>query len=312
MSVILFVLFIGEKAGLFPCFTCKLPCLTCKFNPGSKIDGIPENFGNKKKNSTVGGQKNIESEPENLLAESVVNSTVASTAASSSVTDDKSSVLGDSSFHNFAGTILIFSSVRCPACDKLKKDIADEALDKKLTNVNFRILDTDHLSEEDRKLAQDNHVHSLPTVLFLDATNKVLANQTVVGADYSKVKDHAEDLNNSQTNSATTSAESKDVAPQVPEMVIFSASWCPACQQLKKQLSDSKLQNQLTNIKFRILDVDELNEADEKLSQENSIESLPTILFFGTDGKLLADKTVIGDDWDAVKRNAEGLNNISL
>lgn len=74
------------------------------------------------------------------------------------------------------------------------------------------------------------------------------------------------------------------LCPSVPtlgdDLVVFSASWCPPCVNLKKMLKEQP--KQLENFSIRVLDIDEHPDA----AKTHSVTRLPTVIRFHANGKL--------------------------
>lgn len=79
-----------------------------------------------------------------------------------------------------------------------------------------------------------------------------------------------------------------------PIMLDFTADWCAACKQLERQtFSDPAVQEKLAGFVIAKIDVTELNDANTAIQRKYRVLSLPTVLFVGTDGEVVADQTLL-------------------
>jgi thioredoxin-related protein len=88
---------------------------------------------------------------------------------------------------------------------------------------------------------------------------------------------------------AVTSAAKKSGKPMV---VVFSASWCPPCQAMKKEVYPSKEVAEFHDkFEWAYLDVDQSD--NEKASKDFGVNGIPHVVFLDKDGKEV-DKQVGG------------------
>ena len=74
-----------------------------------------------------------------------------------------------------------------------------------------------------------------------------------------------------------------------PVIVVFSASWCPPCQQMKKNVYPSKTVAPFHDqFVWAYLDVDQ--EKNKGFMQKLGVQGIPHISFISADGKLIDSK----------------------
>jgi thioredoxin-like negative regulator of GroEL len=74
-----------------------------------------------------------------------------------------------------------------------------------------------------------------------------------------------------------------------PVVVIFSATWCPSCVNMKEIISTAA--SKLSKISFIMIDVDEFS----ALATEQGVQSIPAYLFFDK-GKIVSRTTGFMDE----------------
>ena len=82
-----------------------------------------------------------------------------------------------------------------------------------------------------------------------------------------------------------------------PMLMLFTADWCPPCQQLKADVwtdedAAKRLQEQFTLVK---IDLTEQGGESGEVAATYNVRSIPTIIVFGTDGKQVAKRSGGGD-----------------
>lgn len=75
-------------------------------------------------------------------------------------------------------------------------------------------------------------------------------------------------------------------------LLIFSASWCGPCKQLKQKLcdSDDEFVSKLTNLKYLIIDISE--EENESLSNIYKVKNIPHQVFIKLEQDEIGDYNV--------------------
>ena len=80
-----------------------------------------------------------------------------------------------------------------------------------------------------------------------------------------------------------------------PLILDFSADWCQACKELERYTySDPRVQDEATRFKLYLFDATQESELLTSLRKQYDILGLPTLLFFGHDGKLRSSLTLTG------------------
>lgn len=86
------------------------------------------------------------------------------------------------------------------------------------------------------------------------------------------------------------------VTKKRPMMIVFSARWCPPCQELEnKLLTDPDVENALKDLV--VLHIDSTIETSEvkRVLDKYNVVGWPTILFVSFDGTVYGDLTIVGD-----------------
>ena len=88
----------------------------------------------------------------------------------------------------------------------------------------------------------------------------------------------------------------ESVVNKKPIMVVFSASWCPPCVELKKNVLSSKEMEEISK-SFVMVYIDASVDSEETSSVVNKYNVIgwPTILFVSPSGKVHDDLTIVGD-----------------
>ena len=84
--------------------------------------------------------------------------------------------------------------------------------------------------------------------------------------------------------SSYSSALAQSKATGKPVVVVFSASWCPPCQQMKKDVyPSSEVMAHRSDFVWAYLDVDD--EATREAAAKHSVRGIPHIQFLAPDGR---------------------------
>ncbi|MEK7356317.1 MAG: thioredoxin family protein, partial [Bdellovibrionota bacterium] len=80
-----------------------------------------------------------------------------------------------------------------------------------------------------------------------------------------------------------------------PVLIDFYADWCGACKELEKHtFTDERIRS--VSEKFALLKIDATEDFPglDKLKATYNVRGLPTMIFYGTDGKIRPELTVTG------------------